>query len=185
MKASHQEAIVCFITSLVTLLYFSYVSADEPAQTPTTPAPHTQYPLLYSFNAHRAIVSLQPNYGNAYQLVLQDVHPQVAYQIHTAKVKSGTISISQFLKLWPKQTHVTGNLTGVQIDPNMGHKQFYQVVKLFNPQYQASQNEITFNVIFTQPDKPTNALEEMENATLFINGCDLCECKAGKVICNY
>jgi hypothetical protein len=171
-----------YICGIIIFCMLSQVSFAETTQ--TTPTPHTQYPLLYTFNAQHGVVNLQPDRG--YQLILQDVHPLVTYQIHTTKNKSNTLPIKQFLSQWQnkKIASVTGDLTGVQVAQNIGHQQFYQTVRLSHPQYNSKKAEMTFTVIFTQPNKPANALEEMDNATLFINGCDICSCRADKITCN-
>lgn len=158
---------------------------DNPSFLNKEPAPHTLYQLLYVINANQGIISIKPAYD--YQLILIGLHPTINYKIHANK--SGIIPTSQFIKAWEKHFKnkkdilVEADISGVINENSNQQIPFYKNIKLGHPEYNRIRNEIIFNIILKSNEPLNKTIEKFDNATLFINGCQVCSCTENPVQC--
>jgi len=143
------------------------------------PVPSERYPLLYTIHAKNATLLHHKNQTSSeasYQLVLHQVHPRISY-VFADLSEQGTQSTSDFIQLW-KQQNVRADVTGIQVDHHtIGHTQFYTKALLSHPIYHAQRKELVFDLIPVKEPIHMEKIAFFDNATLFINGCTLTECK--------
>lgn len=141
---------------------------------------HKNHRLLYTIHALSAVLQAD-NRGNL-QLVLQGVTEQMNYRNNFKQNKKiGLTRVGNFIEEWnsngPEKV-VEVDLTGVQVNNNtMGHTQFYASTLLGKPTYDPARHELIFNFVklLTKVNLQNHA--RFDNATLFLNGCNLCDCE--------
>jgi hypothetical protein len=144
-------------------------------------APKQSYPLLYTVNAKFAGLVRSVN---GYHITLHGTEPQVVFK--NAEGKSGVVSIQQFVKyLQNKSAVIKADVTGVQVNQkNMGQETFNSSFILSKVVLSTRDNILRFEATPENPeDLRPEKLVRFDNATVFINGCSVCECSAANENC--
>lgn len=137
-------------------------------------APQTQYFLLIILNAQQGKLTKE-NKGY-YKLTLTYTHAATGVKWHSDPEKNGIWSLDEFIKRWNEHS-VEANVTGIQTGKTIGHTQFYATFRLSNPIYNQRKQEVVFKAKLISP-MMNNTVDDIvfDNATIYINGCDLCPC---------
>jgi hypothetical protein len=146
-----------------------------------------QYQLFYILHAdHGAIASRREG---GYQLILQNVQPYLMFRISSLELDANSISLSKFFKMWQSRSTVgrsdkiKAELTSMRGDKSIEQQPLSQEIILTNSHYDAKRNEVLFEISFLRSKIPSDLLEAIDEVNLFIDGCQLCECRANTITC--
>lgn len=189
MKSVKKKRIylISSISILITLLGSIQLTATEESVQTNTPSgiasPRNAYPLLFTINADNAFL-IKKN-DQHYELILEDIYKNIVYTYSYPHKKNGILSTDKFINAWKLMNReVTADVTGIQINPNtIGHTQFYASVLLKNPIQNTKMGEIAFDLISKKYRLNVFRSARFENVTIFINGCDLCDCGKEEIRC--
>lgn len=180
-------AVFCWI---VLSSYNTQAFAQVDNSTLAEVTPSAQYQFFYMLNAASGTIVKQTD--GSMQLILQGVHPVVKHYTRGPHKNNGTISINKLIDVWVQYdkngSHRTlaADLTGIQVNNKSNTtKQFLQKVVLSKPYFVKQKSEFVANLGFANSGITISPTEKLDNVTLVIDGCQLCDCDDNQVECDF